>query len=281
MKSQKSFQNNGPALYVVATPIGNLQEMTPRAIETLRSVDVIAAEDTRTTLPLLTHFDIHTRLIAHHLYNERQSSDGILDLLREGLRVALVSDAGYPLLSDPGQWLVQQVIEAGYPVVTVNGPTAMLTALIASGLPVQPFTFVGFLGSGEKECRKALEHWKYHEETLIFYEAPHRIGKMLRTCLEVLGDRKACVARELTKKYEEYLRGTLSELCEAVDGLKGEMVVVVEGYQKDDRPSVSVSDLMPIIEEYIQSGMSASQAIRKAAKEYGLPKNEVYKEYFN
>lgn len=281
MKSQKSFLNNVPTLYLVATPIGNLQEMTPRAIDILKEVDVIAAEDTRNTIPLLRHFDISTRVIAHHMHNEKKSSDGLIELLKSGQSIALVSDAGYPLISDPGQVLVNRVIDEGFHVVTINGPSAMLTALVASGLQTQPFTFVGFLGSQDKECRKQLERWKEHEETLIFYEAPHRIEKMLKNCLDILGDRRMCLARELTKKFEEYLRGNISEILEVVSECKGEMVIVMEGYKKEEREPLSMMELTQIVDQYIEQGMSATDAIKRTAKEYGISKNEVYRNYFS
>jgi len=281
MKRQKSFLSDTPTLYLVATPIGNLQEMTPRAIEILNNVDVIAAEDTRNTGQLLKHFDIRTRLITHHLFNEKQSCKGLLELLGQGMSIALVSDAGYPLISDPGQILVETVIDAGYNVVTINGPSAILAALVSSGIKAQPFTFVGFLSSKTSEFQKQLDYWKNHEETLVFYEAPHRIEKMLKGCLEVLGDRKMCLARELTKKYEEYLRGTISEVIENVHDCKGEMVVIIEGYQKDDKDVISLYDLAHIVDKYIEEGLSASEAIKKTAKEHGVSKNEVYRYYFN
>jgi len=281
MRIQKSFKNNVPTLYLVATPIGNLQEMTPRAIETLKMVDVIAAEDTRNTLQLLRHFEIKTKLIAHHLFNEQQSSKGLIELLDKGMSVALVSDAGYPLISDPGQTLVNMVIEAGYYVVTINGANAILSALVASGINTQPFTFVGFLSSKTSECHKQLEYWKTHEQTLVFYESPHRIEKMLKECLEVLGDRKICLARELTKKHEEFLRGTISEVLESMEEIRGEMVVIIEGYQKEDVAKVSLADLTLIIDKFIEEGMSAKDAIKKTAKEYGMSKNEVYRYYIS
>lgn len=281
MKSQKSFLNNNATLYLVATPIGNLQEMTPRAIEVLKEVDIIAAEDTRNTMGLLKHFDIHTKLIAHHMHNEKQSSEGLIDMLSSGMNIALVSDAGYPLISDPGQVLVNRVIDAGFNVVTINGPSAILAALCSSGIAAQPFTFVGFLSSNEKECKKQLEKWKTHEETLIFYEAPHRIDKMLKNCLNVLGDRRMCLARELTKKYEEYIRGTISEVLEVVKDCKGEMVIIMEGHTPEEQPTLSMSDLMQIVDRYVEAGMSAKDAIKRTAQENGVSKNEVYRNYFN
>ena len=279
MIRQQSFTNEKPTLYLVPTPIGNLEEMTPRAIEILRSVDVIAAEDTRNTMKLLQVFDIHTRMIAHHSHNERESAKGLLNLLEQGQSVAVVSDAGYPLISDPGQNIVEQVTAAGYNVVPVSGCSASLNALVASGLKAQPFLFKGFLSSNDRECVKELEGLKALPFTLIFYEAPHRIERMLGHCLEVLGDRKACLAREITKRHEEFLRGTLSEIKEAAAGLKGEMVVVIEGCAEESEPVIDMALITEQINERIQSGMSATDAIKQIAKEYGVYKNEIYRAY--
>ena len=279
MIRQQSFSNEKPTLYLVPTPIGNLEEMTPRAIEILKSVDVIAAEDTRTTMKLLQVFDIHTRMIAHHSHNERESAKGLLNLLEQGQSVAVVSDAGYPLISDPGQNIVEQVTEAGYNVVPLSGSSASLNALVASGLKAQPFLFKGFLSSNDRECLRELEALKTMPVTLIFYEAPHRIERMLGHCLEVLGDRKACLAREMTKKHEEFLRGTLSELREAAGSLKGEMVLVVEGCQDEPEPAMEMNEITSLVNERISQGMSASEAIKTIAKEHGVSKNEVYRAY--
>ena len=280
MIRQKSFEKDGAALYLVATPIGNLEEMTPRAVSVLKEADVIAAEDTRNTGKLLKHFEIGTKMIAYHLFNEEESAEGIIKLLKEGKKVAVVSDAGYPLLSDPGQTVTNKASECGFPVVVVNGPNACLSALVGSGLPAQPFTFYGFLGSKKSERVKALKKLEKHEETLVFYEAPHRIGKMLEDCLEVLGDRRMCLARELTKIHEEFIRGTVSEVLEIADGLKGEMVVVMEGYRPEEE-TLKSEDWMTVIENYIAAGESKSSAIRKTAERFGISKNEIYKEYFN
>lgn len=276
MKRQSSFTNEMPTLYLVATPIGNLEEMTPRAIDVLNSVDVIAAEDTRNTQKLLSHFNIKTRMIAHHLFNETNSAKGILELLQNGQSVALVSDAGYPLISDPGETLVEMITRAGFNVVPVSGSSAFINALVASGLKTQPFTFVGFLPVKDNEFRSTLNKYKDYRHTLIFYEAPHRIVKTLTRMKEILGDRKVCLARELTKLHEEFIRGTLSEVLEIADDLKGEMVIVVEGNTYDERPSLSVSDLNKMVESQIQKGMSASDAIKAVAKSTGISKNEIY-----
>lgn len=278
MKRQKSFENEKATLYLVATPIGNLNEMTPRAIQVLKEVDVIAAEDTRNTMKLLSHFNIKTRCIAHHLHNEKESTNGLLKLLAQGSDIALVSDAGYPLLSDPGQYVVEQVIEAGFSVVPISGANAGLNALVASGLSAQPFLFYGFLGNGEKERLQSLHEIKDLPYTVILYEAPHRIEKMLKSAREVLGDRRICLARELTKKHEEFIRGTISEVLEIVDDLKGEMVIIVEAGQSE-KEEVSLIHLSGRVNEYIAEGLSSKEAIKKVAKEYGVSKNELYKEF--
>lgn len=281
MIRQKSFENEKSTLYVVATPIGNLGEMTPRAVEILKQVDIIAAEDTRNTMKLLSHFGIKTHLIAHHQHNETQSAKGLLELLEKGNDIALVSDAGYPLISDPGFIVAKQVMDAGYNVVPISGSNAMLAALVASGLNTQHFLFYGFLKTGEKERTRELFELKYYPHTMVFYEAPHRIKKMLTSCLAVLGNREICLARELTKKHEEFIRGKIDEIIEIVDDLKGEMVLVVEGNLEEKAPSEDFA--MPLIHEqintYVNDGLTTNDAIKRVAKERGLSKNEIYKEY--
>lgn len=279
MKRQKSFEKDCPTLYLVATPIGNLDEFTPRAIEVLNTVDMIAAEDTRNTMKLLSHFSIHTRLIAHHQHNEQASAKGLLQLLEEGKSIAIVSDAGYPLVSDPGQTITELAIQAGYPVVPISGANAMLNALVASGLPAQPFLFYGFLKPQEKERVKTLMELKYYPQTLIFYEAPHRIHKTLESMLEVLGNRSICLARELTKRHEEFIRGTITEILDICDELKGEMVLVVEGSKDTAEANQDMPDVQTQINKYIDCGLTTTEAIKKVAKEQGLSKNEIYKEY--
>ncbi len=264
-------------LFLVATPIGNLQEMTTRAVEVLQNVQVIACEDTRNTLKLLTHFDIHTRMISYHNFNEEESSEGIIKLLEEGKDVALVSDAGYPLLSDPGYLLVNRVIEEGYKIVTVSGPNAALNALVASGLRTDHFLFYGFLNAKSTKARKELEGLRNFPYTLIFYEAPHRIQKTLKLVLEVLGDRRACLARELTKLHEDYHRGRLSELCQLPE-LKGEMVLLIEGYEKETE-TIAEEDLFAMIDGLIEEGHKAKEAVGLVAKEYDLSKNALYNDY--
>lgn len=281
MIRQKSFENEKATLYVVATPIGNLEEMTPRAIHVLESVDVIAAEDTRNTLKLLNYFGIRTRLIAHHQHNEEQSANGLLELLRQGKNVAVVSDAGYPLISDPGSVVVKKVMEEGFNVVPISGSNAMLNALVASGMNTRHFLFYGFLKAQEKERIRELHELKYYPFTIVFYEAPHRIEKMLKSCLEILGNRQICLARELTKKHEEFIRGTIEEVLEIVDDIKGEMVVVIEGCSEEKNPGEDQAS--PLVHEqiktYIDGGLTTNEAIKRVAKELGLSKNDLYKEY--
>lgn len=276
MNRQKSFENEQSTLYLVPTPIGNLSEMSPRAVEVLNSVDVIACEDTRTSGTLLKHFDIHAKLIACHNFNEENSAKGILSLLEEGKNVALISDAGYPLINDPGQRVVSDVTKHGFNVVPVSGPSAFLNALVASGLVAQPFLFVGFLPQGNGDRKKKLMEYRDYPMTMIFYEAPHRIDRMLRTCLEVLGDRKCTLARELTKKHEEFIRGTISEVLSIVDEIRGEMVIVVEGKQESEQDRPQQEDILSMVNARIQEGMSTKDAIRSVAQAAGLSKNEVY-----
>ena len=269
MQRTMSFTKECPTLYLVATPIGNLEELTPRAIEVLNNVDVIAAEDTRNTVKLLSHFNIKTHLIAHHEFNEQQSSLGILDLLRDGKNVALVSDAGYPCISDPGALLVKKVSEEGYPVVPINGANACLSALVASGIAPQPFMFYGFLDAKDSVRQKQLYDLVNYPYTIVFYESPHRISKTLNSILDVFGNRNMCLARELTKLHEEFIRGSVAEIIEIADTLKGEMVLVVEGYKEKEKP-VTMNMLESKVNEYIKNGMSAKDAIKAVAKEFDV-----------
>ncbi|MBQ9047063.1 MAG: 16S rRNA (cytidine(1402)-2'-O)-methyltransferase [Solobacterium sp.] len=276
MNRQKSFENEKPTLYLVPTPIGNLSEMTPRAIEVLNSVDVIACEDTRTSGQLLKHFGISKRLIAYQNFNEDPSAKGILNLLSQGQNVALISDAGYPLISDPGQRIVSEASAMGFNVVPLSGCNAMLNALVASGLVVQPFLFVGFLPSGKTECEKKLREYRNYPMTMVFYEAPHRIERMLASCLEILGDRRCCLAREITKVHEEFLRGTIREILGELDEVRGEMVVVIEGNRDDYTKDVDYSQILQMVQESVELGMSTSDAVKETAKKTGVSKNRIY-----
>lgn len=276
MNRQKSFENEQATLYLVPTPIGNLSEMSPRAIEVLNSVDVIACEDTRTSGTLLRHFNINKKLIACHNFNEENSAKGIVALLEEGKNVALISDAGYPLINDPGQKLVKLTTDAGYNVVPVSGPSAFLNALVASGLVAQPFIFVGFLPQANGEREKKLQEYKNYPMTMIFYEAPHRIDKMLNSCLKVFGDRQCVLARELTKMHEEFIRGSVSEVIEILPEIRGEMVIVMDGNHEDPSAAISDNDILEMVAQKESKGVSTRDAIKQIAKETGLSKNAIY-----
>lgn len=279
MNRQKSFENDKSTLYLVATPIGNLEEMTYRSVRILSEVDFIAAEDTRNTIKILNHFGIKKKLISHHEHNIEVSSKKIVELLQEGHSIALVSDAGYPAISDPGYDLVLKVIEAGFNVVPISGANACLDALIVSGISPQPFIFYGFLNHSDKIKKKELESLKKYKETLVFYESPHRIKKTLTLLLEYFGNRPIALCRELTKKHEEIIRGNVQEILDIVDTIKGEMVLVVEGSKEEDEVVEFELPLKEQVKLYIEEGMTSKEAIKKVAKERNLPKNEVYAAY--
>lgn len=276
MKRTQSFNNDQKTLYIVATPIGNLSEMTPRAIEVLSSVDIIAVEDTRVTGKLLKHFDIDKKMIIHHKHNENKSSDGIIDLLKEGHDVALVSDAGYPLISDPGHSVVSKAIFHDFNVVPISGSSAVLNALVASGLPTDAFSFIGFLPLKKSEIKEKLEEIESRQDTLIFYEAPHRINVTLQNIFDVFGERYVVIAREMTKRYEEFIRGNLSEVIQELPDLKGEIVIVMEGKKIVDEQFLDV-DLINMVNLEIAAGKSRSEAIKDVAKLTKVKRNDLYK----
>lgn len=265
-------------LYVVATPIGNLEEMSPRAIKTLREVSIIACEDTRETMKLCTHFDIDTPLISCHEHNEFYVSDKIVEILKRGENVAIVTDAGYPGISDPGSKVVAKCAEHHIKVEVVSGPCAIINAVVASALDTSHFFFYGFLPPKKGERRKELEKLQKFENTMVFYEAPHRIEEMLEDLKEVLGDRRISISRELTKKFEEHIRGNVSIILEQIKQtpIKGEMVVVVEGAEKEERPTLSDSEIMNKVNELIKQGLSASDAIKRVSIDNNIKKNRVY-----
>ncbi len=288
MKSQKSGQHEqGSCLYLVATPIGNLEDITARALRILKEVDMIAAEDTRNTKKLCNYFDIQTPLVSYHEHNLEQGGEKILTLLREGKSVALVSDAGLPCISDPGADIVVKAIEEDFAVVPIPGANAALTALIASGLTPQPFYFFGFLNRNKKERRKQLEAIARREETIIFYEAPHRLKDTLKDLDSVLGNRKIVLARELTKKFEEFLRGTISEALVWTDEMevRGEFCIIIEGNpngQADEIEDAYWSSLSVVehIDHLInEKELNSKDAIKEVAKIRGLAKRDVYQQY--
>lgn len=277
---QKSFkEEKKAALYLVATPIGNLEEMTPRAINILKKVDIIAAEDTRNTQKLITNFDIKTPLISYHMHNEKTSAQGIIKLLDEGKSVALVSDAGYPLISDPGQIVVPMVIEQNYSVIPISGSSAFINALVASGLVIQPFTFMGFLENKDNKIKEQLNSIKDSQFTTVFYVSVHRVEKTLEIIRDIMGDREICLAREITKLHEEFIRGKISEVLAEKITLKGEFVLVIEGKIEDEE--VNLVSLLEVIDKEVSEGLSPSRAISKVAKEYNVSKNELYSIYQN
>ena len=278
MIRQKSYQSDNAKLYLVATPIGNLKDFTFRAVETLKGVSVCFAEDTRVTKVLFDYYGIHTRLECYQEYNKETQYKAVLNYLAQGLDVALVSDAGMPIISDPGYFVAKEAIKAGYDVIPIPGASASLSALIVSGIAPQPFTFYGFLDSKSSKRKKELDSLKEHKETIIFYEAPHRIKEMLTDMLSVFGDREIALAREITKKFEEVIRGHISEVIEICDTLKGEMVVVCSGYveNKDRYQDISAIDQ---VDELILAGMVKNEAIKAVAKRLGMTKQELYKEY--
>ena len=287
MKSQKSSQHEaGSCLYLVATPIGNLEDMTVRALRILKEVDVIAAEDTRNTRKLCNYFEISTPLVSYHEHNIEVGGEKLLQYLRDGKSVALVSDAGLPCISDPGADIVVKAIEEDFAVVPVPGANAALTALIASGISPQPFYFFGFLNRNKKERREQLGKLLKREETLVFYEAPHRMKETLKDLHLVLGNRKITLARELTKKFEEFLRGTIEEAVEwaSTAEIRGEFVIVLEG---NANPSEEVDETywtnMTLTEhvDYIieETGVNSKEAIKEVAKLRGLSKRDVYQAY--
>ena len=271
-------------LYLVPTPIGNLKDITLRALETLQEADVIAAEDTRQTLKLLNHFEIKKSLISYHKFNEQIKSDKIIELLMEGKKVALVSDAGTPGISDPGSVIVQRCIEQMIDFEVLPGATAITTALVYSGLDTTKFLFRGFLPRENKDRKVVTDELMQSQETLVFYEAPHRLMDTLQFLLETFGDRKIAVCRELTKIYEEIYRGSISEALQHFEEKKprGEFVLVLEGKRLEDikeeqREAWINLSIEEHILKYINDGINKKDAIKLVAKERELPKSEVYK----
>lgn len=266
-------------LYVVGTPIGNLSDFSPRAEQTLREVDFIAAEDTRVTLKLLNRFGIKKPMVSYFEHNKRERGDIICARLEAGENCALVTDAGMPAISDPGELLVAQCAERGIPVLAVPGPSAVISALAVSGLPTGRFTFEGFLSVNKKSRRDHLEEVKTERRTMVFYEAPHKLASTLADMLEVWGDRRISLVRELTKVHEEVLRTTLAQAAEQyADGsAKGEFVLVIEGAPAPERTEYTLEDAVELASGYAREGMSASEAAKQAAADTGLKKGDIYR----
>lgn len=265
-------------LYLVGTPIGNLDDLSPRAEETLRSVDFIAAEDTRVTLKLLNRFGIKKPLVSYYEHNKVESAAVILPRLLAGENCALVSDAGMPAISDPGEELVRLCAESGIPVASVPGPSAVVTALAMSGLPTQRFTFEGFLSTANKPRREHLESLRGEQRTIVIYEAPHKLVQTLGDLLETLGDRDVALCRELTKLHEEVIRTTLSAALERyrAERPRGEYVLVIRGAPAEKGPRQPLETALELVERYRAEGLSLKDAAKHAAAETGQSRNDLY-----
>ena len=272
---QKNYDGS-PILYLVPTPIGNMEDMTFRAINVLKEVSVIFAEDTRVTRNLMNYFDISNKLIS--LHNEDQVKEKVFNYLKEGNSVAIVTDRGTPIISDPGYKTVKYISDNGFRVVGLPGACAFVPALIMSGIAPQPFTFYGFLDSKTEKRRKELEKLKFIENTIIFYEAPHRIYKTMEMIFEVFGDREVSLSREISKKFESVYRGNISSLLPTLEDIKGEFVIVVEGFKSNNIEDNNLS-IVEQIDFYIENGMSTMEAIKTVSKERNMKKNDVYALY--
>ncbi len=274
---QQNYDGNS-ILYLIPTPIGNLEDVTYRSVRILSEVDVIFSEDTRVTQNLLSYFKIQKKLISLHDHNEDSAKTLVLSYLKGGHNVGLVTDRGTPIISDPGYKTVKYVTDYGYRVVALPGANAFIPALIVSGIAPQPFTFYGFLNSKLEKRRQELEKLKFVEHTMIFYEAPHRILKTMELMLEVLGDREVSLSREISKKFESVYRGSISALLPTLSDIKGEFVIVVSGNFANllDDSDLSVVEQ---IDFYIENGMSKMEAIKLVARERNMKKNDVYSKY--
>lgn len=268
-------------LYLVATPIGNLEDITLRAIRILKEVDLIAAEDTRHTLKLLNHYEIRKPLISYHRHNEDLKVDNLIEKLKEGKNIALVSDAGTPVISDPGEVIVKEALNQGIQVVPIPGACALINALIVSGLDTKEFSFYGFLSLNKKIRKEELEKIKKDNKTIILYEAPHKLTNTLKDIKEILDDRQIVIAREITKIHEQFLRGTTAQILEEYTEPKGEHIILIEGNNiKEEEIQQKIINEMTIEEHfkyYEKQGLSKNEIIKKIAKDRKVNKNEIYK----
>lgn len=272
-------------IYLVATPIGNLNDITLRALDVLKEVDIIAAEDTRHTLGLLNYFNISKPLISYYKQNEKTKSELLINKAKEGKNIAIVSDAGTPGISDPGEEVVKKAIESGIDIIPIPGACAFINALIASGLSTREFLFIGFLSALKKEKREKIEEIKYEKRTIILYEAPHKLKNTLELILEILGDRNIVLARELTKIHEEYIRGKVSEVLDIILEAKGEYVILIEG-GKESFEEIINNELQNLsleehYEHYVKLGLEKKEIIKKIAKDRNTNKNEIYQHFLN
>ena len=269
-------------LFLVATPIGNLEDITLRAINVLKDVDLIAAEDTRHTLKLLNHLNLANPLISYHRHNEDIKTDKLMDKLLEGKNIALVSDAGTPGICDPGEAIVKTCVEKGIDVIPIPGACAMINALVASGIDTKEFTFLGFLPLNKKLRKEKLHKIQTSQETIILYEAPHKLMSTLNDLEMVLGDRRVVLARELTKIYEQFIRGTIEEVIKKAPNLKGEMVLIIQGNKKIDiKQEFEDMSLEDHYQLYESQGLEKKEIIKRIAKDRKLARNEVYQEFLS
>ena len=270
-------------LYLVATPIGNLEDITIRALNVLKEVDLIAAEDTRHTLGLLNHFEISKPLISYYKQIEKAKSEMLISKLLRGKNIALVSDAGTPGISDPGEEIVRQAIDNNIKIVPIPGACAFINAIIASGMSTREFEFIGFLSANKKEKEEKLEEIKYDTRTLVFYEAPHKLKNTLEVMLKILGDRKIVLAREITKIHEEFIRGSISTILEQIVDTKGEFVIIIEGNSVSKKDLETFELNSKTLEEhykyYEEQGLEKKEIIKRIAKDRNTNKNEIY-QYF-
>ncbi len=271
------------SLYIVATPIGNLEDITLRAIRVLKEVDIISAEDTRHTLKLLNHLEISKPLISYHRHNEETKTDELIDKLKNGKNIALVSDAGMPVISDPGGEIVKSAIENNIRVIPVPGACAAITALVASGIDASEFTFIGFLPQNKKNRKEKLEQIQKEERTIILYEAPHKLLKTLEDLKEILEQRKVVIARELTKIHEEYIAGTVEELQNKITNPKGEYVIIIEKnnitQEKLEQMKLTQISIEEQYKYYEAQGMDKKEIIKQIAKTRNVNKNEIYQKF--
>lgn len=266
-------------LYLVATPIGNLEDITLRAIKVLKEVDVIAAEDTRHSLKLLNHLQITKPLISYHRHNEDVKTSLLIQKLQDGEDIALVTDAGTPAISDPGEIVVKEAIKNNIEIVPIPGACALINALIASGLDTREFAFYGFLPINKKLRNKKFEEIKKENKTIIIYEAPHKIAGTLDDILKKIGDVNIVLARELTKIHESFVRGKVSEIAEKIENIKGEMIILIEGNnaeENEEKPEMTIEEQY---EYYQKQGLSKNEIIKKIAKNNGVSKNEIYMKF--
>lgn len=272
-------EKNKGNLYIVATPIGNLEDITLRAVRILKEVDLIAAEDTRHTLKLLNHLEISKPMISYHRHNEGERTDDLIKELEAGKQIALVSDAGTPGICDPGEEIIKRCIEKNIKIIPIPGACAMVNALIASGVSTKEFSFLGFLPLNKKTRREKLEEIKNSNKTTILYEAPHKLKNTLKDLSDIVGNRKMVLARELTKIHEEYIRGTVDELIEKSENLKGEIVLIIEESKKKEENKLNNLSLEEHYNFYKTQGLSKKEIIKKIAKDRNVNKNEIY-QYF-